>query len=257
MQNRSNSGSPRDPLWLRSRNQMHSKKGKRNKKSVYSYLALSLSPPKRGEGSERRRRRGGKTASILPPLSPSLRRRFLVRDPRTAVLSGPTLGHFPGRKLKSNPRGRHHLFKNMSAVREREGGGEEPAVRTGGPSESQGRPELRAFVCSFQTDSAGTPTLASNGRGAPESRKSVRVFKEDPSEKLRRCFNPSRAGGGEICTRMFDSHRGAEAGRACSESPAPPSRPRRWFVPPQLERCEQFPLETNFLQFSSLWALTL
>lgn len=127
--------------------------------------------------------------------------------------------------------------------------------------EREGRPELKAFVCSFQTDLAGTPTLRQLGRGCGRvSGGNVGFFRPLAEPSCRRAVTLGEIPLDRERETRPASRRTAPLRLRFASAPRathPRSVRRTWYVPPQLERCEQFPLETNFLQFSSLWALTL
>lgn len=99
------SPNPRDPVSLRSRIQLHLKMRK-NKKKAFIPASTPLSAKKRRRGGYRKEEERRKT-SILPPLSPSLRRRFLVLNLLKAFLSRPSGDPdgraFQNKKVKIKP----------------------------------------------------------------------------------------------------------------------------------------------------------
>lgn len=81
---------------------MHLEKEKEKKKKAFIPASTPLSAKKRRRGG--RKEEGGEEeekASIVPPLSPSLRRRFLVLNLQKAVLSRPS-GDPDGRTFQNN-----------------------------------------------------------------------------------------------------------------------------------------------------------
>lgn len=139
------------------------KKEEKQKKRGFIPVSTPLSAKKRRRG-ELKEEGGGEEekASMLPPLSPSLRRRFLVLYLQKAVLSRPSGDPdgrtFHNKKVKIKPTlltppiNKH--VRDIKAEKIELGW-----LCSQSEREREGRPELKAFVCSFQTDLAGTPAF--------------------------------------------------------------------------------------------------
>lgn len=186
MQDRSNSPLTRDPSGCAVGFKCMLEKKKR------LFLPQTLTPPKRGrEGGERkeeeeRRRKRRQSFPLSLPLSDDASLSCASEKPSSLGQAGiQTVVHFTRRKSnKTHPKrllGPAEETEQLHGRREEE---EEALCRQS--EEREGRPGLKAFVCSFQTDLAWTKPLRPHGRGAETTNvrsayfKQYSVIREDP-----------------------------------------------------------------------------